>query len=244
MSARWLRGAAATAATAAFLVPAPLLAAGPALAHTAQSPVHAPVHAPAYAPLRAPMQAPARASAHGTAAPAAVAKKLLRAWLRTDRHAASRVATASAVSTLFSYSFRAPDKFAGCSGNACRFVHTSVRVPGGLDGILMIVSGGKVTKVYESRHLVKPSAAAGHLFDAWRKGDRNRGLEIATSTAVRALFRTKFDPKGVKYFFQGCNSEPKGHSCAYSYEGGGMFMHVRGSKSRGYEVTSIGYIAD
>ncbi|MBE3015317.1 hypothetical protein IL992_40065 [Microbispora sp. NEAU-D428] len=241
MSARWLRGAAATAATAAFLVPASLLpaslfSAGPALAHTAQ--------ATGQATGQASAQAPDRASAHGTAAPAAVAKKLFSAWLRADRHAASRVATAGAVSTIFSYPFRAPDEFAGCSGNACRFVHTSVRVPGGLGGILMIVSGGKVTRVYEARHLVKPSAAAGHLFDAWRKGDRNRGLEIATSAAVKTLFRAKFDPKGVKYFFQGCSSEPKGYSCAYSYEGGGMFMHVRGSKSRGYEVTSIGYIAD
>ncbi|WP_143737166.1 hypothetical protein [Microbispora sp. GKU 823] len=236
MSARWLRGAAATAATAAFLVPASLLAAGPALARTAQ--------APAEATGQATAQAPARASAHGTAAPAAVAKKLFGAWLRADRHAASRVATAGAVSTLFSYPFRAPDEFAGCSGNACRFVHTSVRVPGGLDGVLMVVSGSKVTKVYESRHLTKPSAAAKHLFDAWRAGDRNRGLEIASTTAVKTLFRTKYDPKGVKYFFQGCSSEPKGYSCAYSYEGGGMFMHVRGAKSRGYEVTSIGYIAD
>ncbi|MEV7807347.1 hypothetical protein AB0O28_30810 [Microbispora sp. NPDC088329] len=224
MTARWLRGAVATAATAAFMLPASPLAASPALAHAA------PVSA--------------QASPQAGPAPATVAKKLLDAWLRRDRPAASRVATAGATTTLFSYPFRAPDEFAGCSGNACRFVHTSVRVPGGLRGILMIVSGGKVTKVYASRHLVKPSAAAGHLFDAWRRGDRNRGLEAATTTAVKTLFRTKYDPKGVKYFFQGCGSEPKGYSCAYSYEGGGMFMHVRGSKSRGYEVTSIGYIAD
>ncbi len=220
VSAPWLRGAAATAVTAAFLLPASLLAAAPALAHGAQAPTQA------------------------KPAPATVAKQLFRAWLRADRHAASRVATAGAVSTLFSYPYRAPDEFAGCSGNSCRFVHTSVRVPGGLGGLLMIVSGAKVTKVYESRHLVKPSAAAGYLFDAWRKHDRNRGLEIASTTAVRTLFRAKYDPKGVKYFFQGCSSEPKGHSCAYSYEGGAMFMHVRGSKSRGYEVTSIGYVAD
>ncbi|MGW5259915.1 hypothetical protein ACWEQG_03020 [Microbispora sp. NPDC004025] len=224
MSAPWLRGAAATAVTAAFLLPASLLAAAPALARAAQ----------------APAQAPAQAKP----APATVAKTLFRAWLRGDRHAASRVAAAGAVSTLFSYPYRAPDEFAGCSGDSCRFVHTSVRVPGGLDGLLMVVSGAKVTKVYASRHLAKPSAAAGHLFDAWRKHDRNRGLEIASTTAVRTLFRTRHDPKGVKYFFQGCNSEPKGYSCAYSYEGGAMFMHVRGSKSRGYEVTSIGYVAD
>lgn len=231
VSARWLRGAAATAATAAFLLPSSVFAAAPSLAHTAQ------------APQRAPAQAPAGAFARA-AAPATVAEKLFDAWQRRDRRAASRLATAGAVSALFSYPFRAPDEFAGCSGNACRFVHTGVRVPGGLKGILMIVSGAKVTKVYQSRHLAKPSAAAGHLFAAWRKGDRHRGLEIATASAVKTLFRTKYDPKGVKYYFQGCGPEPKGYVCAYSYEGGGMFMHVRGSKARGYEVTSIGYIAD
>ncbi len=217
--------------TAAFLLPAALLSAGPALAHAAEAP---------QAPAKGLTQAPTRAKP----APSTVAKRLLRAWLRGDRHAASRVATPGAVSAIFSYPYRAPDEFAGCSGNSCRFVHTSVRVPGGLDGLLMVVSGAKVTKVYQSRHLVKPSAAARHLFDAWRAHDRNRGLEIASATAVRTLFRTKYDPRGVKHYFQGCEPEPKGYSCAYSYEGGAMFMHVRGSKSRGYEVTSIGYIAD
>lgn len=225
VSAPWLRGAAATAVTAAFLIPA---VSGPARA-------------------AAPASVPASVFGHGPSAkpaPQAVAKKLFRAWLRHDRHAAGRVAAADAVSTLFSYPFRAPDEFAGCSGNACRFVHTSVRVPGGLDGVLMVVSGSKVAKVYESRHVTKPSAVAKYLFEAWRKGDRYRGLEVASTKAVKTLFRVKYDPKGVTYFFQGCTPEPKGYACAYSYEGGAMSMHVRGSKSSGYEVTSISYIAD
>ncbi|GAA4188588.1 hypothetical protein [Microbispora amethystogenes] len=178
-------------------------------------------------------------------APATVARKLFDAWLRRDRHAASRVATAGAVSTIFAYPFRAPNRFAGCTGGRdCRFVHTSVNVPGGLDGILMVVSGSKVVKVYESRHLVTPSAAATRLFQAWRAGDRYRGLEAATNKAVTKLFFHRYDPRGVAYMFQGCNRDAKGYSCAYSYEGGAMFMRVGGSKARGYEVTSIGYIAD
>lgn len=219
---------AGSAAAAALLLPA-----APALAQSAQS-------AQALAP-----SAVQAASARVRPAPATVARRLFDAWLRRDRHAASRVATAGAVSTIFAYPFRAPDRFAGCTGGRdCRFVHTSVNVPGGLDGILMVVSGSKVVKVYESRHLVTPSAAATRLFQAWRAGDRYRGLEAATNKAVATLFRNTFDPKGVAYMFQGCNRDAKGYSCAYSYEGGAMFMRVGGSKARGYEVTSIGYIAD
>ncbi|GAA3801310.1 hypothetical protein GCM10022226_21270 [Sphaerisporangium flaviroseum] len=174
--------------------------------------------------------------------PASVAKKLFKAWLGRDRRAAAAVATPAAVKTLFAYVYRAPDRFGGCSGNACRFVHTSVRVPGALNGILMIVSGGTVTKVYQSRHLTTAGKAARHLFGAWKAGDRNRGLEVASAGAVKRLFRTRFG--GVRYYYQGCVPEKGGRSCAYSYEGGAMLMHARGSATRGYEVRSISYIAD
>ncbi|MCT9934380.1 hypothetical protein N5079_29665 [Planotetraspora sp. A-T 1434] len=227
MSRRFLGGAAAAASAAALLLtfsPAsPASAASTTSAASAASPGSA---------------------ASAQAAPAGVAKKLFKAWLSGDRDAAGLVASPSAVKTLFSYVYRAPDEFGGCAGNACRFVHTSVHVPGGLNGILMIVSGSKVAKVYESRHLTTPSAPAKYLFKAWQQGDRNRGLEVATGTAVKTLFHTKYDPKGVTYFFQGCTAEPKGYSCAYSYDGGAMLMHVRGSKTRGYDVRSISYIAD
>ena len=109
------------------------------------------------------------------------ARKLFHAWLGDDRDAAALVATPSAVNTVFSYIYRAPDRFAGRVGNACRFVHTSVRVPGALNGILMIVSGSKVTKVYQSRHITKPSTVADSPFHGLDAGnDRNRGREIAS----------------------------------------------------------------
>ncbi|WP_214411745.1 hypothetical protein [Sphaerisporangium fuscum] len=175
-------------------------------------------------------------------APAAVAKKLLAAWARRDKKAAAAVATPAAVTTLFAYAYRTPDRFAGCAANACRFVHTSVRVPGGLNGIFMVVSGGTVTKVYESRHLTSAPKAAKYLFAAWKAGDRTRGLEIASTAAVKKLFTTKFG--GTGYTFQGCNPEKGGQACAYSYEGGAMLMHVRGGAARGYEVRSVSYVAD
>ncbi|NUW39585.1 hypothetical protein [Nonomuraea rhodomycinica] len=185
----------------------------------------------------------ARASA-GTPAPGKVANKLFRAWLAADRAAAAKAATPAAVKTIFTYAYRAPDRFDGCSGNVCRFVHTSVRVPGGLDGIAMVVTGSKVSKVYLSRHITEPPTVAKHLFAAWKRGDEYGGLEVATSATVQKLFKVTYDPRGVTYFFQGCSKEPRGYSCAYSYEGGAMLMHVRGSRNAGYEVRSISYLAD
>ncbi len=177
------------------------------------------------------------------AKPADVARKLFKAWLSADRDAASTVAVPAAVDTLFGYAYRAPDRFDGCTGNACRFVHTSVRVPGGLNGILMVVSGTKVTRVYESRHVTVAEKAAKYFFNAWKAGDRNRGLEIASVKAVGSLFRSRYG--GVGYTFQGCESERGGKRCAYSYEGGAMFMHTRRQSSGGgYWVESISYIAD
>ncbi|GII78069.1 hypothetical protein Sru01_30510 [Sphaerisporangium rufum] len=225
MSKNILAGAALTAASLLILTP------GPASARAASA-------VPA-------TTVPVAAAASGAApAPATVARRLFRAWLRADRPAAARVATPAAVAALFAYQYRAPDEFAGCTGRVCRFRHTSVRVRGGLDGILMIVSGAKVTKVYRSRVLATPSAAARHLFAAWRHGDRYRALEAATGPAVATLFRNRYDPRGVAYHFQGCSAEPKGRACAYSYEGGALIMHVRGSRSTGYEVGSVGAIAD
>ncbi|MEV2272601.1 hypothetical protein [Nonomuraea africana] len=214
MSRRWLTGVAAAMAAATMTLPA-------------------------VAAQAATMTLPAVAARAAAPKPATTAKRLFEAWSRADRTAAASVAVPGAVNTLFAYPFRAPDRFAGCSGGACRFVHTSVRVPGELNGLLMIVSGAKVTKVYTSRHL-SAAAAAKHLLNAWHRGDRNQGLEVAGAAAVKTIFRVKWDPRGVPYTFQGCDKSV----CSWSYEGGAMLMHVRGSKARGYEVRSISYLAD
>ncbi|NUO96710.1 MAG: hypothetical protein HOW59_02130 [Nonomuraea sp.] len=187
------------------------------------------------------ISAPASAAAP---APGKVANKLFDAWLAADHTAAAKVATPAAVTTIFTYAYRAPDRFDGCTGNVCRFVHTSVRVPGGLDGMAMVVTGPKVTKVYLSRHLTKPSDVAKHLFTAWKHHDRYAGLEVASTGAVKTLFKVKYDPHGVTHYFQGCSKEPKGYACAYSYDGGAMLIHVGGSKTTGYEARSISYLAD
>ncbi|MER7206494.1 hypothetical protein [Streptosporangium sp. NPDC000239] len=195
------------------------------------------------APAQVQAETATTAGHTAVAKPSEVAGRLFRAWLGRDRRAASAVATPAAVNAVFGYPYRAPDRFAGCAGNACRFVHTSVRVPGGLNGILMIVSGPRVTRVYTSRHVATPGGAATRLFGAWRAGDRNRGLEVASAGAVKTLFRTRYG--GVGHIFQGCESERGGQRCAYSYEGGAMFMHARRlSAGSGYWIDSIDYVAD
>ncbi|MEO3854042.1 hypothetical protein [Acrocarpospora sp. B8E8] len=176
-------------------------------------------------------------------APATVAKKLFNAWLKNDKVAAAKVATPGAVNSIFAYVFKAPDKFAGCKGNYCRFVHTSVNVPGDLNGLGMVVTGSKVTRVYRSR-FASPGTVTKHFHKSFVLGDRRRALEVATQAAVDTRFKVKYDPNGVTHFYQGCSKEPKGYACAYSYEGGAVVMHVRGSKARGYEVASVSFIAD
>lgn len=222
MRNRWLlRGAAGTAAAAAIL-----LTSAPAMAHGAP-------------------QRPATTSQTGVAAPATVANTLLNAWQRRNRAAALRVATPAVVRDLFASPLRSPDVFRGCTGNVCRFAYTSVRTPGGLNAIVMVVSGNKVTKIYMPRFITKPANAAKHLFAAWRAGDRNRGLEVATPAAVNAL-RWVRGPKGtVPYSFMGCSKAPKQEfRCSYWYEGGAMHMWVNGSAARGYQVYKITFFAD
>lgn len=187
------------------------------------------------------VSAPAQAQA---AAPATTANKLFDAWLANDRYTAGKVATPAAVDTIFAYVFRAPDKFAGCKGKVCRFVHTSVKVPGGLNGILMIVSGSKVTKVYQSRHFAKPTLAAQHFYKGWQYTNRYRALEAGSEKAVKQLFKYKGSPTGMNHTYQGCFKEPKGYACSWTYEGGAISLHMRGSKAAGYAVSSVSLIAD
>ncbi|WP_062346813.1 hypothetical protein [Herbidospora yilanensis] len=185
------------------------------------------------------------APAAQAATPATVAKKLFDGWLKKNKTTMGKYATPEVVSKLLKYKFRAPDKFAGCTaGGTCRFVHTSVKVPGDLKGFLFQVKGDKVVKAWTSQHITSPGTVAQYFVKSWWANDRNRAREVATAGAVKTLFKVKWDPNGVPYHWQGCSKEPKGHSCAYSYEGGAMFLHVRGTKAAGYYVNSVSYIAD
>jgi membrane protein involved in colicin uptake len=88
----------------------------------------------------------------------------------------------------------------------------------------------------------KPEDAAKGLFEAWKTKDRTAASKFAADSAIKSLF-SEGGPEGLQ--FQGCNkSDAGGYECAYSYEGGGLIMHVAGSESDGYKVVTTGFIAD
>ncbi|TKK87729.1 hypothetical protein FDA94_16240 [Herbidospora galbida] len=185
------------------------------------------------------------APAAQAATPTTVAKKFFAGFVKKDQWKMADYATVEVVEKSLKYKYRAPDKFAGCTAaGTCRFVYTSVKVPGDLNGLLLQVKGNKVVKAWMPQHMTKPGSAAHHFVQSWWFHDKNRAREVATAKAVKTLFKVKWDPNGVPYHWQGCSKEPKGYSCAYSYEGGAMFLHVRGTKAAGYYVNSVSYIAD
>ncbi|MFI6477452.1 hypothetical protein ACIBH1_05950 [Nonomuraea sp. NPDC050663] len=176
--------------------------------------------------------------------PVTVSGKLFKAWVAGDEAKAHKYGSPSAVKTLFAYPYRTPDVGPKCYGKVCDFAHTSVTVPGALNGIRMIVSGSKVVKVYTSRHLTKPSHAAKWLYKAYLANDKNAAMEVASFKAITQQFKAKYQPGDQIHQFMGCEKEPKGYICHWYYEGGAANMHVRGSKIRGYYVDHITYVAD
>lgn len=87
-----------------------------------------------------------------------------------------------------------------------------------------------------------PEDAAKGLFEAWKTKDRTAAAKFATDAAINSLYG-EGGPEGLQ--FQGCDkADDGGYTCGYSYEGGGLIMHVSGSESGGYKVDSTGFIAD
>ena len=87
-----------------------------------------------------------------------------------------------------------------------------------------------------------PEDAAKGLFDAFGRHDRAAAAKFASESAITKLFKESTGTEGMQ--FQGCNDEGSDLHCAYSYEGGGLIMNLKGSKSAGYKVESIEFIAD
>jgi hypothetical protein len=88
----------------------------------------------------------------------------------------------------------------------------------------------------------KPEDAAKGLFNAWGRNDREAAKQYASDAAIAKLFKGGHDTSGMTS--QGCSEEPGGFNCAYTYDGGALIMHVKGSASAGYRVETIEYIAD
>jgi hypothetical protein len=100
------------------------------------------------------------------------------------------------------------------------------------------------TDVGRSLKSAKPEDAARGLFNAWKAKDRAAASRYASDTAIKTLF-DEGSAEGLE--FQGCNIEETGgdyYNCAYTYEGGAVFMQVTGSDTAGYKVTGAGFVAD
>lgn len=100
------------------------------------------------------------------------------------------------------------------------------------------------TDVGRSLKASKPEDAAQGLFNAWKAKDRAAASKYASDMAVKTLF-DEGSAEGLE--FQGCNKdedEADSHTCAYTYEGGAVFMQVTGNDADGYKVTGAGFVAD
>ena len=83
--------------------------------------------------------------------------------------------------------------------------------------------------------------AAKALYAAWKIDDRATAGKVAAKPAVDELFSRKYT--GPDLMFQGCEPTGPGADCFWSYEGGGMTMHVT-KEAGGFRVASIEYVAD
>ena len=100
------------------------------------------------------------------------------------------------------------------------------------------------TDVGRSLKASKPEDAAQGLFNAWKAKDRAAASKYASDMAVKTLF-DEGSAEGLE--FQGCNKDEDGgdfYNCAYTYEGGAVFMQVTGNDADGYKVTGAGFVAD
>jgi len=88
--------------------------------------------------------------------------------------------------------------------------------------------------------LSDPALAARHLFDAWQAHDRQRALQAASPSAVRALLAISPTPRPR---FTGCRYRSFGYDCHYWHpDAGGVSaidMRVEGGASAGYRVVAI-----
>jgi hypothetical protein len=90
--------------------------------------------------------------------------------------------------------------------------------------------------------LVSPEAAAAHLFEAWKKGDKAMAAKFAEQDAVDTLLSRPYtgpDPE-----FMGCEHEVDHYFCRYRFEGSSMTFRVDGGVSAGYYVTEVTETAD
>jgi hypothetical protein len=92
-----------------------------------------------------------------------------------------------------------------------------------------------------------PEDAARGLYSAWSAGSRNAAAAFATQAVIDQVFAN--DGAGANWTFQMCDGVAGGAYCTFSYEGGGVQMHLVdlanfGDGRTGYQVDEIQFTAD
>jgi hypothetical protein len=87
-----------------------------------------------------------------------------------------------------------------------------------------------------------PDEAAMTLVDAWLAGDQAAAGRCASEAAVTKIFETS--GVGAQYTWQGCFGDPGVPTCAYTYEGGSVQLSMAGTEAAGWQVQTVGYVAD
>lgn len=101
-----------------------------------------------------------------------------------------------------------------------------------------------ITELVPAEKISTPESAARMFYGAWKRNDRQAALAVASRTAVKQLFKTRFTQGAPDWQFQGCEKRRGGYDCSYYYEGGSATMGVVGSRSTGFRVTLVKFIAD
>src|SRR5262249_6528664 len=82
--------------------------------------------------------------------------------------------------------------------------------------------------------LTTAQAAAEHLYNAWKAGDKPTALQGASQAAVDALFSKAW--KDGTYF---CGVGSDDTQCQYNFAAGVINMTISGNASAGFTVTAV-----
>jgi hypothetical protein len=108
--------------------------------------------------------------------------------------------------------------------------------------VLLSPCPARSAPVVRSGRIRTPTLCAQRLYRAWTHRDRAGARRVASKSAVDAMLKTRAN--GAGWRFEGCTRVSGGYDCFYWYEGGGANMRVTGSRSKGYRVQSIRFVAD
>lgn len=181
--------------------------------------------------------------------PVLAVRQVFEAWQAGDQRRALGAATPAAVRTLFAFKpSQAKDlRFTGCQslspGFHCGYLSTNA----GLYYIDMRVQGGatagyRVVSIDAEMRFGSPGDAAKYLMRAWLANDRADARNVASNTAIDALWNHLLD-RSHPPRFSGCTFRDSNHGsdCTFNSTtvGLGLTMQVKGGALLGWHVEAV-----